>query len=90
MKHAKHKDLGTAYLFYYATDVGLSPSSSQGGEDKVKDLLKKRLNGLVNDCLVIAKEVSLGRVFPTGPNRSLMFCTTAGRIRRLQRADDDG
>jgi len=58
MKHAKHKDLGTAYLFYYATDAGLSPSGSQGGEDKVKDLLKKRLNGLVNDCLVIAKEVS--------------------------------
>jgi hypothetical protein len=36
MKHPKHKDLGTAYLFYYATDAALSPSGSQGGEEKAK------------------------------------------------------
>jgi glycylpeptide N-tetradecanoyltransferase len=59
MKHAKHKDLGTAYLFYYATDAALSSSSSQGGEEKAKERLSKRLNSLVNDCLIVAKDVSL-------------------------------
>jgi len=58
MKHPKHKDLGTAYLFYYATDAALSPSGSQGGEAKAKERLSKRLNMLVNDCLVVAKDVS--------------------------------
>ncbi|KAH8087475.1 Glycylpeptide N-tetradecanoyltransferase, partial [Filobasidium floriforme] len=56
MKHAKHKDLGTAYLFYYATDAALSSSSSQGGEEKAKERLSKRLNSLVNDCLIVAKD----------------------------------
>jgi glycylpeptide N-tetradecanoyltransferase len=59
MKHAKHKDLGTAYLFYYATDAALSSSSSQDGEEKAKERLSKRLNSLVNDCLIVAKDVSL-------------------------------
>lgn len=81
MKHAKHKDLGTAYLFYYATDAALSPSGSQGGEAKAKERLSKRLNSLVNDCLIVAKDVSVvGRAKPVvRPSWLIGTCTSSAR-----------
>jgi glycylpeptide N-tetradecanoyltransferase len=62
MRHPKHSDLGTAYSFYYATDVALSPSGSQGGEEMLKEKLARRLNDLVRDCMIVAKDVSGTRV----------------------------
>lgn len=49
MKHAKHKDLHTAYAYYYATDAAFSPSSS--GDDPTK----KRLNEIIKDAMIVAK-----------------------------------
>jgi glycylpeptide N-tetradecanoyltransferase len=43
-----HKTVRAAYLYYYATDVAFE-------NDKVK--LKKRLNELVKDALILAKKV---------------------------------
>lgn len=45
-----------AYLFYYATEAGLTPpstTSAKGGEDRAA--LKTRLNALVSDALILAK-----------------------------------
>jgi glycylpeptide N-tetradecanoyltransferase len=44
-----HKTIRAAYLYYYATDVAFD-------NDKVK--LKKRLNELIRDALIMAKKVS--------------------------------
>jgi glycylpeptide N-tetradecanoyltransferase len=46
---AKHKNIRAAYLFYYASETGLTTPVK-------KDALKKRLNELVNDALIWAKK----------------------------------
>ncbi|EIN07254.1 N-myristoyl transferase [Punctularia strigosozonata HHB-11173 SS5] len=46
----KHNLLEVAYLFYYATDVAFLPDGDSGGR------LKKRLNELVGDALIIADQ----------------------------------
>lgn len=54
-----HKTVRAAYLFYYATEAAFASN------DENKTELKKRLNELVHDLLIIAKRVSLNHVpFP--------------------------
>jgi glycylpeptide N-tetradecanoyltransferase len=47
--HPKHQNIRAAYLFYYATETGLT-------EPVDKEALKKRLNELVADSLVYCKK----------------------------------
>lgn len=49
LNHPTHKELGIAYLFYYATD-------SYKGETSV---YKKRLNALINDALITSKQFNV-------------------------------
>ena len=49
INHPKHNNVRAAYLFYYATETGLT-------EPVDKDALKKRLNELVADSLVYCKK----------------------------------
>lgn len=49
IKNPKHDTVRAAYLFYYATETAF-------GENEKG--LKDRLNGLMNDALVLAKRVS--------------------------------
>lgn len=49
----KHDTVRAAYLFYYATETGLE------GDGKDTSLLKNRLNLLMNDALILAKNVSI-------------------------------
>ncbi|KAI0549609.1 Glycylpeptide N-tetradecanoyltransferase [Xylaria curta] len=49
INHPKHTNIKAAYLFYYATEVGLA-------EPLDKDALKARLNALVSDSLVYCKQ----------------------------------
>lgn len=48
INHPKHNNVRAAYLFYYASDAGLT-------EPFNKATLKTRLNALVGDALVLAK-----------------------------------
>ena len=47
--HKKHSVIKAAYLFYYATETAF---------DKDKSKLKPRLNALIKDALILAKQVS--------------------------------
>jgi glycylpeptide N-tetradecanoyltransferase len=62
MKHKQHNLLNAAYMFYYASDVISQPSGSADGaaahDAKSKQKLSDRLNALVADLLVVAKNVS--------------------------------
>lgn len=66
MKHAKHKVLNAAYMFYYASDVVFQPQTGGSAdaadnaawEEKNRQRLGKRLNRLVEDMMVVAKNVS--------------------------------
>ncbi|PVH84072.1 N-myristoyl transferase [Cadophora sp. DSE1049] len=49
INNANHKNVRAAYLFYYATEHALSPQYSRAD-------LKKRLNELMNDALILAKK----------------------------------
>ncbi|KAI8955042.1 acyl-CoA N-acyltransferase [Xylaria longipes] len=49
INHPKHSNIKAAYLFYYATEVGLTDPVD-------KDALKARLNALVSDSLVYCKQ----------------------------------
>ncbi len=49
INHPKHTNIKAAYLFYYATEVGLTDPLD-------KDALKARLNTLVSDSLVYCKQ----------------------------------
>ncbi|KAI0517093.1 acyl-CoA N-acyltransferase [Xylaria bambusicola] len=49
INHPKHSNIKAAYLFYYATEVGLAKPVDKG-------LLKARLNSLVSDSLVYCKQ----------------------------------
>lgn len=57
----KHDTIRAAYLFYYATESAFPDggSSDGGARDKDQDLskLRARLNGLIKDALIIAKQV---------------------------------
>lgn len=53
INHDKHKDIRAAYMFYYATETAFEAH----GRDQAA--LKKRLNMLVNDALILAKKVRL-------------------------------
>ena len=45
----KYNNIRAAYLYYYATDIALQPEYS-------KRDLKDRLNDLINDALILAKQ----------------------------------
>lgn len=49
INNAKHNNIKAAYLFYYATEVGLTTPVD-------RDALKARLNALVSDSLVYCKQ----------------------------------
>ncbi|KAI0473555.1 peptide N-myristoyl transferase [Xylariaceae sp. FL0804] len=49
INHPKHSNVKAAYLFYYATETGLTKPVD-------KDALKSRLNALVSDSLVYCKQ----------------------------------
>ncbi|RSH90742.1 glycylpeptide N-tetradecanoyltransferase [Saitozyma podzolica] len=58
MKHKKHDVLNAAYLFYYASDAIFQPGGSSdeaAHEAKSKSRLGERLNALVGDMMVVAK-----------------------------------
>lgn len=48
INNAKHKVIRAAYLYYYATETGLTTPVD-------KSALKTRLNQLMNDALILAK-----------------------------------
>ena len=50
--HQKHKTIRAAYLFYYASETALV------GKEKDNVALKKRLNELMNDALILAKQAN--------------------------------
>lgn len=49
INNSKHNIIRAAYLYYYATDTGLTSPVD-------KDALNKRLNALVRDALIIARQ----------------------------------
>lgn len=49
--NAKHSTLEAAYLFYYATDVAFIDGAEEDGR------LRKRLQELVGDALIVADQV---------------------------------
>lgn len=51
----KHKSIKVAYLFYYATDAAFDAGNDAASGPK--PVLKKRLNELINDALILAKKV---------------------------------
>ncbi|KAI0372892.1 N-myristoyl transferase [Pilatotrama ljubarskyi] len=51
MNHHKHNLLKAAYLFYYGTETAFEPGAEESGR------LKKRLEEIVGDALVIAEKV---------------------------------
>lgn len=59
MKHPTHKSLNTAYAFYYASDA--VPESTHAARDSPEDKarLGVRLNALMKDALIVAKQVCL-------------------------------
>ena len=61
MKHKNHNLLNAAYMYYYASDVTSSPGGSADDaathDAKAKAKLGERLNALVADLLVVAKNV---------------------------------
>lgn len=50
MNQPKYNVLNAAYLYYYATDVAFEPGADAEDDDR----LKKRLEELVGDALIIA------------------------------------
>ena len=52
LENPKHKELGIAYLYYYASEAGIGKSPNDA---ESQELLKKRLKSLVNDAMVEAK-----------------------------------
>jgi Myristoyl-CoA:protein N-myristoyltransferase, C-terminal domain len=54
----KHSTLEAAYLFYYASDIVFSLGAEEDGR------LKKRLQELVEDALIVADQVITLTLFP--------------------------
>lgn len=67
----KHNNLKVAYLYYYATEAAFN---------KDKTVLKKRLNELMHDALILAKKVCLRvctlRKLPLTTYRRNLTCST--------------
>lgn len=57
LNNAIHKQLGIGYLFYYATDID-SEFDDKYSEESTK-LLSKRLNVLINDATILAKQAKM-------------------------------
>jgi glycylpeptide N-tetradecanoyltransferase len=53
----KHTTLNAAYMFYYAMDI-----PQELNEAQKEKFIKKRLNELVSDALVLAKKVSISKI----------------------------
>ncbi|GMM34791.1 glycylpeptide N-tetradecanoyltransferase [Saccharomycopsis crataegensis] len=56
LKNPKHESLNVAYLFYYASSVGVGKSRK---DKENQSLLKERLQQLVNDALIICKGLDI-------------------------------
>jgi glycylpeptide N-tetradecanoyltransferase len=56
LENAKHKELGIAYLYYYASETGLNKSID---DKESQQLVKKRLKSLVNDAMIEAKKIDI-------------------------------
>lgn len=56
LQNPKHKQIGIAYLYYYASTVGLGKTNK---DEENQELLKKRLKSLVNDAMIEAKKVDI-------------------------------
>lgn len=70
----KHDTIRAAYLFYYATEAAFETKS------KDKEALKKRLNQLMNDALILAKKVCHN---PVQISFTQCLTTRIGKIRCL-------
>jgi glycylpeptide N-tetradecanoyltransferase len=55
INNKKYDNIRAAYLYYYATEVGLTPQAKAKTEDS-KAALKTRLNELIHDMLILAKK----------------------------------
>jgi glycylpeptide N-tetradecanoyltransferase len=56
----KHKMIKAAYLYYYASEAAFAGAGEGKGKAREKDgALKVRLNDLVHDALILARDVSL-------------------------------
>jgi glycylpeptide N-tetradecanoyltransferase len=62
MKSTKYDVLNAGYMYYYASDMIFSPGGSsedaETHEARAKGKLEERLNALMGDLLVTAKNVS--------------------------------
>lgn len=56
LQNPKHKEIGIAYLYYYASNAGIGESNK---DDQAQELLKKRLKSLVNDAMIEAKSIGI-------------------------------
>jgi Myristoyl-CoA:protein N-myristoyltransferase, C-terminal domain len=73
----KYSTLDAAYLFYYGSDVAFKPNG--------EGLLKKRLEELVTDAMIIAVQVGSLYDSPNSPHRVVL-----GKIRCIQRSHSYG
>lgn len=64
IKSTKHDTVNAAYLFYYATERAWEGDDGAGAGGGVSRELKARLNALVHDALILAKNVSFPFPFP--------------------------
>lgn len=56
LQNPKHKELGIAYLYYYASETGLNSSIE---DEESQQQVKKRLKSLVNDAMIEAKKINI-------------------------------
>lgn len=56
LNNSVYKSLGVAYLYYYATEAGLDEPRD---DTEATEKLKKRLESLISDALVLAKEIGM-------------------------------
>jgi glycylpeptide N-tetradecanoyltransferase len=88
----KDTTIRAAYLFYYATEAAFVE------QNEFDDVLKTRLNLLMKDALILAKQVSFLYIPPFTRNPPfflfsfflLTIVGQIGQIRRLQRLDTTG
>jgi glycylpeptide N-tetradecanoyltransferase len=73
----KYSTLDAAYLFYYGSDVAFKPNG--------ESLLKKRLEELVTDAMIIAVQVGSLYDSPNSPHHTIL-----GKIRCIQRSHSYG
>lgn len=56
LQNPKHKEIGIAYLYYYASDIGIGKSIN---DEENQKLLKNRLKSLVNDAMIESKKIGI-------------------------------